>query len=394
MTKSNLEKNFEYILKDFESDPDRKTVWHEHELGFKTIKENKIALPADLQIQHPFIVFIIFVYLKGFKFSGRWEKIAWTIPIKFKGQPYLLTHRKFGFYIISNSDEEKVTALGIEAMSQIKKAIHSAEGLIQPYVKDKVNKGEFSVNNEYHKIQDKYLFFRDAAKTEYEKIKKLDSKKRKIRIENFADSFNGRMALVKAADYNASAMIDAYFSLLEHILVLLVPFSKHVDHSTFKTEEFIGMNWKDKYKIIFQIISDVESLKQMEKLTEIKEAFRNPLAHGYFFKNGNSFFVHMEHIGAIPFSLTKNNGNLIYGMEKIGSFNFSQICRAFDDFDKFLHKNIQSKFGMLYIKSGLLIAFTKDISEYYQSFMTSMRKFNNFIEYQSSLADDASNMDW
>jgi hypothetical protein len=393
--KNSIEDNFNYILKDFVSDEDPKIIWHDHELGFKTIKENKISLPSDLHVVHPFIVFIIFVYLKNFKFSGKWEKIAWTIQIKFKGKPFLLTHRKFGFYIISNEEGEEVTSLGIEAMGKIKKAIPLAEALFKPFLKEKVNEGHFSLSNEFIKIKNKYEFFRFSALEEYKKLKKHNQLlKQKKTLNSFTKFYNQQIANTKAADYYASAMLDAYFSLLEHTLVLLAPFAKEIDYSKINIEEYIGTKWKEKYKMIFPISKDKVALQHMEKLYEIKEAFRNPLSHGYFFKNGNSFFVHLDQLGAIPVTMTKSNNSLTYSTVQIGQYNFSEICKTFDSFDKYLLKSTHTKFGMLYINSGLPIAYTKSFSEMYKTFMTSVRKFNEFIDYQSSLHDDAANMDW
>ncbi|OMG60529.1 hypothetical protein BJP32_00320 [Brevundimonas sp. ZS04] len=41
-------------------------------------------------------LYMLVVDLLGFRNLGQWEKLAWSVPLDFKGQAYLLEHRKFG----------------------------------------------------------------------------------------------------------------------------------------------------------------------------------------------------------------------------------------------------------------------------------------------------------
>ena len=38
----------------------------------------------------PYSVFLAFVHFSKFRYAGRSEKIAWSIPIKFRGVPFVL----------------------------------------------------------------------------------------------------------------------------------------------------------------------------------------------------------------------------------------------------------------------------------------------------------------
>ena len=363
--------------------------------GLGSIKEYRIDFPPNQITYHPYIVFIIFVYLKQFHFSGKWKKVAWEIPIKYKGTPFILTHRKFGFRIISSSNSKHTLKRGLEAMSQIQKAIPLSEKLIEVSIRSNVNAGKVSLNNKYISIKNRYLFFRRKAENDFdeaERKQKLAQQKSK-NLATFAKLFNESMRRYDTGSHYMTAMLDAYFSLLEHIFVLLVPFQENEIISKIETETFIGYNWKDKYKALFSLSSDMKALQLLERLDRIKEQLRNPLTHGYFLKKGHSFFVHMEHIGAIPMTLTKTNHQLEYFFEGTTPLTFKEVCKCFDDCNKFLNHHEQTKFGMQFIETGLTVSFDESSRSLYKSAMTTRRHFKEFIDYVSHQYDNAANMD-
>ena len=123
-------------------------------------------MPGKLKINAPYIVFIIFVYLLKYNFLGPFEKVAWEIPIKYRDEHFILTHRKFGFKIITSGESGKTKKLALEAITTIKKAIPYAEELISPHIKELVQKGSISLENQYSNIHNRYYFFRENAQNE------------------------------------------------------------------------------------------------------------------------------------------------------------------------------------------------------------------------------------
>lgn len=242
----------DYFTKDFIPDENPQAIWFKGKNNVKILQEFRVALPENLKIHHPYIVFIIFVYLKKFKFSGKWEKVAWEIPIRFKDAPFILTHRKFGFEIISTTESEYVNKLAIEAIAQIHKAIKYAEALIEPVIQNQLKSGNVTLDNEYANIKNRYDFFRESASKEFDNIE--ESKNQTIEwdkgFEEAMKSYNISLKKINAGEYFMTGMLDAYFSLLEHTLVLLLPFLKDLELSELNLENFIGENWKNKFKII------------------------------------------------------------------------------------------------------------------------------------------------
>ncbi|KAB2878616.1 hypothetical protein F9K33_12540 [bacterium] len=392
-----IQKYFDFFTKNFEPDPAPKPVWVDFGNGRRMLQEYRIALPENIRVRHPYIVFIIFVYLKKFQFMGPWEKVAWEIPLKYKGTPLILTHRKFGFEIISYLENETITKRGIEAVTNIHKATQYAEILIEPHIRSLVQTGHITLDNGYRNIRNRYIFLRENASREYSQangIKKIFEPEQGIGLEENIKSYNRFIRTINAGHYYMIAMLDAYFSLLEHTLVLLLPFLKNIDPEQVNLEDFIGKNWKEKYKVILPIISDTGALQLLERLDKIKKRVRNPLSHGNLLKNGLSFYVHMENLGAIPVTLTKSNNKFKYSFDENMQMEFQEICDCFDNCDTFFETHPLTKYGIRYIKSELSIAFDTKSCVQYKTFMTNGDEFNKFIENMSREHDDAANMDW
>ena len=391
-----IQKNFDYFLKDFEADPTPKINWVDLGNGSRMTKTNYIELPTKLRIYYPYIVFIILAHLKKMSFGGRWEKVAWEIPIKYKGVPFMLSHRKFGFFISSSEESEEINKLGIELIENLHKAIPYAEKLVEPDIRALVQTGEISIDNQYSSILLRYQFFKENAKKEFRK--KNIGKDFKINYEGSkraaTNSYHKYLKLVNAKYYFITAMLDSYFSLLEHTFVLLLPFIPTYISEEINLETFISYNWKQKYKLIFPLANDKTALQLLERLDKIKEDFRNPMSHGYLLKDGNSFYVHFKNLGAIPVTLTKSERNLKYGFETKLHFTFEDICKCFDEFDKYLKTSESTKYGMQYIKHELLISFDNNSRTQYKKNMKSTRYFQLYVEKMLRLSDDAGNMDW
>ena len=188
---------FDFFTKDFEPDDAPKAIWIELGNGVKSLKQNCIKLPDKLKIRHPYIVFIIFANLKKYKFLGQWEKVAWEIPIKFKGTPFILTHRKFGFEIISNSESEEINELAIEAMTNIHKSMKFAENLIEPEIKTLLQNGAITLDNEYSNIRIRYEFFREQAQIEFESLETTKKNSELILDKGLAEAIKSHIEYLK-----------------------------------------------------------------------------------------------------------------------------------------------------------------------------------------------------
>lgn len=396
MAKKNIKETFDFLLKDFSSNPNPKIEKTSNELvsGISHRNDFIISLSDELKIKHPYIIYIIFVILKDFWWIGRWEKTAWEIPIKYKDVDFILTHRKFGFRIISNENEESVKK-GLEAMAQIHKTIPYAEELYKPHIKAILQKNHISLENKYYIILNRYKYFKDKTVYTFRMADKY--KNEKIKQNSIQDVFqliNKNRRKISVGNYYLIAMVDSFFSLLEHIFVLLIPFIPNFDITSIKLDEVIGMRWKNKFRIIFSDTKDNDSNKNLENLVKIKEIFKNTISHGHFLKRDNSFFAQTEYLGLIPVILTEHQDTLNYSLGSINQMSFKEIMDSFNNFIKYLKNHKKTKYGMKYIESGLPVAFDDDSIKSYNDAMKNYKSFDNLLRHMSYLHDKAANMDW
>lgn len=392
--------SFNQILKDFQPNHNYQEVWSDLGDGRKMMQRFPFELPKELKIKYPFIVYLMFTEIYNYPTLPRFEKVAWEIPILYKGNEFVLAHRKFGFDITAFRDSDELKSLAVEAIGQIIKAIPLVEAMINPKIEEQIQLGNITLESKYSQIRNRYLFFRGKLEDkDNSEITELKHRAKNFSWKNFGsksealNEYNRINMLQNTSAYFLYAMIDSYFSLLEHISVLLIPFLSHIKVVDLDFERFIGENWKKKLQVILQHKSNEEAVRRIEILDEIKEQIRNPMSHGYFHKNGKSFFVHMKGLGAIPFTLTKSATKYKFSDVSPDYMPISTIIQHFDGFDNFLNTQ-RTRFGLKYIMRDLPVAFDKRSVTEYRRRMRTDNSTEKYINEMIRKLEDSMNMDW
>jgi len=354
--------------------------------------EVSIDLPSDITPQ-PYMVFITLVFLAEFEYFGKHEKQLWAIPIIYKSTPFLLAHRKFGFGIYAPKNDKLTNeTLAKELIIKINNAIRYAEELIQPFVNDQLNKGNITITNNYIELDMMYRFFRTKARNAFNRKpppKKIISRDKDGKPTVWSGNpFKPQ----REGFYYAVATIDAFFSRLEHLLILSLPFVRFKKSSDY-LPNIVSSNWTDKYKRIFNLKVDRLAMQYYDELKKIKDKYRNTLSHGFFEKDGGSLFFHFGPIGAIPVYLSKFEETIHYSLFPIKESSFADICRLFDKIDKFLRTG-KTKYAFKYAESGLPVSFSEKSVEEYRIASGSDARFNSFLDHESYVADMYDNMDF
>lgn len=379
-----MNKSFARCLNDFRSDltPWKGGAWKD-EVG--------IEIPAELKPQ-PFMVFIALVHFGEFDWWGRSEKTAWEIPVTFEGIPFLLAHRKFGFYVTGLRGKLPDKETTKRMLVRLKQLIKLTDKMVEPLARQQIQAGNATITNCFWKLTYLYGFYRKKAKAAFSrkppKAKFLPvTEKRKFAVTTF-DAFKPE----REGFYYSVGMVDAYFSRLEHLLIVVLPFVGF-DPRSEDLQEMIGSQWSEKYKRVFDINSDRVAKKFYDRLIVIKERYRNTLSHGWFEKDGASLFFHMPVVGAIPLYLSGAHQSIHYSLFPLMRTSFEEICELFDEFDKYLRSGAL-KYAMKYVEAGLDSAFDEKSLRKYKEAMKSSKSFKDFIEHQSYLTDMYVNMDW
>ncbi|MFH9786036.1 hypothetical protein ACH4NU_37935 [Streptomyces sp. NPDC017259] len=192
--------------------------------------------------------------------------------------------------------------------------------------------------------------------------------------------------------HNTVAMVSAYFSLLEHNLVLLLPFLGF-DPSKRDLKSFIGDRWGMKFKRVFPVDSNNPAKAHFDALHRIAEEYRNTYGHGGFDKFGSSILFHMEGVGALPAVLSDIRDRPYFSFTPIDVDDFEGIKEIFDAFDDWVNETA-AQLAMKWIKGGLDVYYDDHFRAQVKEAMRSEDDFMEMLEYHVYKVDQAADMGW
>jgi len=358
----------------------------DYQLDLNYIPEAAYRLPL------PYMVFLTLLVGTGCKYIRRpAEKTAWSINLRFKGVPFRLEHGKFGIRIATS--ESPSSPLVDDLVQVLYRAFPIADRVLDPDIDVQVRAGNVTVPNRQHLFRERYEFFRDQARQAFEApAPRLDNL---FGPSGVPDGEPRSVDLVKnerEGFFFGSAAIDAYFSWLEHLLVLILPFVAY-DPTADDLVAFIGGSWTDKLKRIWKLSTDGGAKKLYDGLRDIKEQFRNSVAHGGLEKGDASLGVHIPGLDAVPARLSRFTESIHYGVFPLKDASFGETCSLFDSVDAHLRSG-STRYGMRFAESGLDVAFDAKSREEYQKAIESDDAFDELLNRLSYFADLHTNMDW
>ncbi|UXA11650.1 hypothetical protein KXD97_27330 [Mycobacterium sp. SMC-8] len=113
-----------------------------------------------------------------------------------------------------------------------------------------IAEGNVTLQNQYQALRLTYEYFREGAQLA------LDGKGR---IPEKAPGGGFWIAREeREAFYNIVAMCGAYFSVIEHVLVLSIPFFAEHNSKAIDVREVIKLSWADKYRYV---LGDLTSIR-------------------------------------------------------------------------------------------------------------------------------------
>ncbi len=384
------------IFKDFTSDRSKTGFWAGSEnrvCGGLTDLLSKKENPLRKMLPPAHMVFLTLVHILGFEFYGPGEKVLWIIPIFYKGIPIQLSFRKFGFCVeTADPESEKTRNLVREVLSKLLQGIAITERLLEPVIESQIRSGNVTIQNQFYNLDRMYRFFREKAELSYStpppKPKVNRDKDGRVVSKSFDPVRPEREAL-----YYSYAMLDLYFSRLEHMLVLLLAF---IDYNP-KNDDlvlFIGTNWSDKFKRVVDLGTNKDRKMLYDELKHIKEQFLNTVAHGWFEKHGASLHFHVPLLGAVPVRMSKSATAVRYSLYHLDVVSFQKMSGLLDKVDALLESSPGIKYGLKFLRSGLDISFAEESRKLYRDAMSSESSFDALIEHLTYVNDTYANMDF
>jgi hypothetical protein len=344
---------------------------------------------ADALFPVPELVLFVFRYLLDVEPYGPWEKMRWGVAFLFRGRAFAFELRKFGLTLVHEAGpEEEVRTFTRDLLDRTHRAVQMAENVLEAVAQDEARQGAVAVANLYRKLHDAYVFFRRKARDSFRAPTPGPKRDRRGR------EYWPFMENEREGGYYASGMMDAYFSNLEHLAVIAFAFSER-DASDGRLLDFLGLSLSDKLKELLSPHEDPVARRELERLRELRETWRNPLAHGGIEKGVGSLFFHIPGVGTVPARLTGVKNSIhFHPIVPLAQETFERVCRAFDHFDLFLSRRSPWRPALAWARTGLNVAFDPKYRARYRAASADRTVLREFIRVMCRIADDHTNMDY
>ena len=317
---------------------------------------------------------------------GGQDKVAWRYGFTVEGVPRMLASTKWGLRLhldaaVGDADAaEHLAQRVLEMLAAAQRVVN--ESVLLPQLADQVQAGNVTITNQYATLRGSYEYFREGAEQAYAGTGRLANR------PGLADVIGGRGA--QEGWWNTLAMVSAYFSTLQHVLIGCLPFTSF-DPAGGKLESLIGKPWGDQMKKAVRL-NDPEPARQFAALRDTAERFRNPYSHGAFGHEGRAAtFVQLPDVGVVPFTLGEFGVRPELLFVPAVKDDFDGICSVFDSCDDWLANGPLAE-GYRWVLEGLDFPF----DEQFRADAAAARgqgRFEKFLSDTSEYVDALMNMD-
>ncbi|SIT57203.1 conserved hypothetical protein [Mesorhizobium prunaredense] len=337
----------------------------------------------------PHLIYFLLVELLGFRDLGRFEKLAWSIPVDCESKAFLIEHRKFGVGVFTQDAGDLEAAKRIAIL--VKKGVRRAE----PYFKWKADQAvaasQFNVVNNAGVLLRRYQYLKaqfDAARAEAERRKDEAIETKFGNATSYKRPYHG---LAQEAQWLAMAAIDAFFSWTEHIFVHLAILNGAITTGV-QFSGVSGAEWGVKFKQALDL-GEATTKNHFDGLVDIRRQLRNFVAHGAFGKDGETLYFHSS-AGAVPVLLDVTAKASKFSLNEELEFDAAHAFAATEGFIAYLSAG-PCRPAWVYVQEfGLPLILTMAQDGTYRDAMASPEEMERFAYQLASRMDDAANMDW
>ncbi|MFD7959233.1 hypothetical protein ACFV5J_00310 [Streptomyces zaomyceticus] len=340
---------------------------------------------------------------------GRAEKLAWEYPFRFREYACALALQKFGMYLyiapLAGKESDSLEHVAREIFGKVSAAGRCIEKRVLVKVaKSEVQAGRVTIQNQAGQLRAMYEFFRRLAERAYrgngmllEDVKQVSASGSTPEARDLAREIQmtvgGSIARDREGFYATIAMINAYFSLFEHLLVLSLPATDFNPHGEPITG-FIGNKILEKYDRVFDVKDDATAKRFRVRLHNAAEVWRNPYGHGAFDKSHGTLYFQIPGVGALPAILSDIRSHPTFHFTPERETAFEESCALFDELDDWLRSG-PIRHGVMWAETGLAVSYDSSSLDRFRSAVDGGDEaFMRYLESESYSADQAANMDW
>lgn len=340
---------------------------------------------ASRDLPRPHLVYFLLVDLLGFEDLGRFEKVAWSVPIDFEGTGYLVEHRKFGVGVFARDpDGEEANASRIVGL--IKSGVAVAKPFFRWMANNAIRTSKLNVINNGPRLFDRYRYLLGLYKSE---SAQAEARREEVQVEQ-KETSSGTVTtycwpyfeLSRNAAWLAMAAIDAFFSWSEHIFIHLAILQGQVTTGA-EVASLAADEWKVKFKRALDIKAG-DTKMHFDKLVMIRRQLRNFMAHGAFGKEGEAFHFHSR-VGAVPVALDYTENKQEFSLSSELAFDDAGAIEAIEKFIASLWSGALEPARIYIQESGLPLILPMAQDGTYKKAMSSadiMRRFVDRLEWE------------
>jgi hypothetical protein len=323
---------------------------------------------------------------------GPEEKMRWSILAMFDGNLVSIEMRKFGFTICAGEKTDLKRLCG-----QLQVAVKLTEQFLEPLAQNQVVANNVTIQNRHSEFDRRYRFFRRSADAAYNSLKRKSRRKTKPPdaknpLGKMMDSWNHKARANTRGFYHSVAMVDAFFSRLEHQLLLLRALQgKPMAEGELK--EFVDNLWDEKLRKLIDV-TEPKPQKVYAQLKGVKERVRNPFSHGGMENDGGSLSVDVPSVGALPANFTGIKNSVRFNFFPVEKEGHGETCALFDAVDELLRTGpLAAAYELM--DAGIDPSFDKaSIARFAQVTASSAEERAAFIEHWHHEQDRHDNMDY
>lgn len=267
-------------------------------------------LEAGRKLPPYYLVYFLLADLLGFRNLGKFEKVAWSIPLDFNGRAFLVEHAKFGLRLCGQSGSKADEEQGKRIVALIRSGTSVARPYFDWLAEEALENSRLNVLNSSSDLFARFLFFRDAHKTAAMEIEdksyirtsygnSIAPPEEQIDLSGTWIHMMSR-DLGSQAKWLALAAIDSFFSWTEQAFIHIAILRGTLTSGS-EVAAAADADWATKFKNAIDL-QESGAKEFYDRLSEIRRQLRNYMAHGAFGKQGEAFSFHSS-AGAVPLVL-------------------------------------------------------------------------------------------
>jgi hypothetical protein len=355
--------------------------WPVTSFAMQTGKEENPYLRNRYSDPPSYIVKIALVLNFKTKLADGDEKSDWAIPIKYKGEKWVLSDSKRSSWFLEGPADPKDLA------SEICKKLIAASKILDKMLacefKELASQDEFYIQNRYFDVDRFYRYYREKAE---EVLSLMENSRRPDNAGNGGGfSLGAVFRNFRDLESLTISAIVFFFAKTEAILDSCFALS---DRKGLSFEVFRRIDWADRVKHFVKVNSDNELNQTFSELVYIKTHYRNRIVHA-----APELLFSIPNIGLVPESFERYSEPHMGLFSRITEESVKRIFEVFDYFETRIESIESTRYGFEYAKSGLAIPLYKKEVQLLRNAMRNLEDFRSLLESRREQQDAFDNME-